>query len=40
MIDELIDKWLDVIAHTDDYLERTLAEEFVEDLKQVRKYVN
>lgn len=40
MIDELIEKWEDVLAHTEDYCEKTLAEEFLEDLRQVRKYVN
>lgn len=40
MIDELIEKWMDIAEHTDDYLEKTLAEEIIDDLKQVRKYVN
>ena len=40
MIDELIEKWQDVVDHADDYLEKTLAEEILEDLKQVRRYVN
>lgn len=38
MIDELIEKWEDVLAHTDDYLERTLAQEFIDDLKELRRF--
>lgn len=40
MIDELIDKWQDVLDHADEFYEKALAEEILEDLRKLRKYVN
>lgn len=39
MIDELVDKWRDVIECTekDEYLEREMATEFIEDLTWLKK---
>jgi len=36
-LNELIEKWQDVIDSSDDRTERTLAAEAVEDLKDLRK---
>ena len=37
MVQELLDKWRDVIDTTDDHTERTVAVEFVDDLHEVHK---
>ena len=37
MVQELLDKWRDVIDTTDDHTERTVAAEFVDDLHEVHK---
>ena len=34
--EELIEKWTDVLACADEYLERTLISEFLEDLNDIR----
>lgn len=38
-LDELLEKWLDVAQCADDRAERTLAEEIVDDLKELRKVI-
>lgn len=38
MIDELIEKWEDVLAHSDDFTEKSLTEEFLSDLKELRRF--
>jgi hypothetical protein len=37
LLDELIEKWEDVITHTDDFEEQTLASEFIDDLKLLKR---
>jgi len=39
-IEEIIEKWEDVITHTDDFEEQTLAQEFIDDLKLLQGYIN
>ena len=40
MIEELMEKWQDVLDHTEDFTERTLCEEFLADMKELRKYLD
>jgi len=34
-LEELVDKWTDVLVCADEYMERTLISEFLDDLKDV-----
>lgn len=40
MIDELIDKWQDALDHSDEFYEKALIQEMLDDLRKLRKYVN
>lgn len=40
LIEQLIEKWTDVLECSDSFTERTLCEEFLEDLKELRKIIN
>lgn len=38
LLEEMIEKWEDVIEHSDDYEEQTLAQEFLDDLKALKQH--
>lgn len=38
MIDELIEKWQDVHDSSDDFTERTIADEIIHDLKELKRF--
>lgn len=40
MTDELLDKWRDALEHADDFYEKALIQEFLDDLRKLRNYVN
>lgn len=39
-IEEIEDKWNDVAETTDDWTERTLVSEFLDDLRLLREHLN
>lgn len=40
LLEEIEDKWADVIESSDDWTEKTLAEEFLDDLRLLREHLN
>lgn len=40
LLEEIEEKWADVIATSDDWGEKNLAEEFLDDLRFLREHLN